>query len=151
MQFKIPQDVQREDTIIAFLTLRHIIILSIGGTIAYGVYTGLGKIYILSIALPPTIVIAVITLAFAFFSIAGVPFHKVLLLLIEHYILVPSQRIWKKGKGDPLISITQAKIKTKEEKIAELKAIEDMDRRQKLKNVIEMMNIKKNNISQKNG
>lgn len=145
MQFKIPQDVQREDTIIAFLTLRHLIILSIGGAVAYGVYTGLARVYILSVALPPTIVIAVITLAFAFLNIGGVPFHKFLLLLVEHYILVPAKRVWQKGKADPGFSILQTKIKTKEEKMSEQKQYEDEERKQKLKKVIEMMNLKKNN------
>lgn len=140
MQFKIPQDVQREDTIIAFLTLRHIIILAIGGAIAYGVYTGLGRVYVLSIALPPTIVIVVITLAFAFFSINGVSFPKLILLLFEHFLLVPSKRIWKKGHADPLFSVTAVVGKSVEQKLAEQKEQDDLERRRKLKQVIELIN-----------
>ena len=43
MQYKVPQDVQREDTIIGPLTLKQLGILGVGGGIAYGIYISLGK------------------------------------------------------------------------------------------------------------
>lgn len=139
MQFKIPQDVQREDQIIWFLTLKQIIICAIGGGISYGVYTSLSKVYILSIALIPTVILGLITLAFAFLSIRGIPFYKVVLLFTEYLFLVPRKRIWKKGSGDAFISMTYVKAKSTEE-IKKEKQIEDeMERKKKIKNIIEIM------------
>ena len=75
MQFKVPQDVQREDTIIGPITLKQMVILGIGGGLAYGIYIGLSKSYFIEVWLPPVVIISGITLAFAFLKIHSLPFH----------------------------------------------------------------------------
>lgn len=97
MQFKVPQDVQQADRIVAFLTLPQLIICVIGFAIAYGVYTALNSRGLTIVFwLPPVLVIGGLTISFAFLRIANLPFHQYLALLIERFI-TPSKRVWVKG------------------------------------------------------
>jgi PrgI family protein len=100
MQFKVPQDVQRADRIVGPLTLRQLIICGIGFSIAYGIYTVLGRDYELITAIIPVIVIALVTIVFAFVKPINLTFEKYILFLIESFIL-PRKRYWIKGTGDP--------------------------------------------------
>lgn len=102
MQFKVPQDVQREDTIIGPITIKQLIILGIGGGIAYAIYVGLAASYYMEIWLPPVIIVGGLTLAFAFLKIHEMPFHIFLMNFIEYHLL-PRQRIWIQGTGYPFI------------------------------------------------
>ncbi len=103
MQFKVPQDVQREDTIIGPLTLRHMGILMVGGGIAYALYLSLSKTYFIEIWLPPVAIISVLTLAFAFLKIHDLPFHQYILHYLE-FALLGKKRFWIQGSGTPFIS-----------------------------------------------
>lgn len=97
MQFKVPQDVQQADRIVAFLTLPQLIICVVGFAIAYGVYTALNSRGLTVVFwLPPVLVIGGLTISFAFLRIANLPFHQYLALLIERFI-TPSKRVWVKG------------------------------------------------------
>ncbi len=102
-QFKVPQDVQREDTIIGPITLRQMIILGFGGGIAYAIYISLAKTYFLEVWLPPVAIVSAITLAFAFLKVHSLPFHLFLMAFIE-YKLLPNKRVWIEGSGYPFIS-----------------------------------------------
>ncbi|MBI5754867.1 PrgI family protein [Candidatus Peregrinibacteria bacterium] len=112
MQFKIPQDVQREDHIVGPLTLKQLIICGVGGAIGYSIYITLGKQYFMEIWLPPVIFVAGITIAFAFVKIHNLSFFKYLLMLILHFFL-PRQKKWQKQTGDIFISAFAPEIKTK--------------------------------------
>lgn len=103
MQFKVPQNVQREDTIIGPLTLKQMIILGVGGGIAYAIYVSLAKTYFMEIWLPPVAIVGGLTLAFTFLKIHSLDFHLFLMYLIE-YTLLPKKRIWIQGTGAPFIS-----------------------------------------------
>jgi hypothetical protein len=103
MQFKVPQNVQREDTIIGPLTLRQMIIVGIGGGIAYAIYVSLAKTYFMEIWLPPVAIVSALTAAFAFLKIHNLPFHFFLMYLLEYHLL-PKKRIWIQGTGTPFIS-----------------------------------------------
>lgn len=103
MQFKVPQDVQREDTIIGPLTLRQMIICGAGGGLAYAIYITLAKTYYMEIWLPPVAIVGAITAAFAFLKIYNLPFHYFIMYLLE-YNLLPKKRIWIQGTGYPFIS-----------------------------------------------
>ncbi|MBI2634547.1 PrgI family protein [Candidatus Peregrinibacteria bacterium] len=103
MQYKVPQNVQREDTIVGPLTLKQLIILAIGGGLAYATYISLSKAYIVSVWLPPTVILGLATLAFAFLKIHNLPFHEFLMNLLEYHIL-PRKRIWTQGADTPFIS-----------------------------------------------
>lgn len=102
MQYKVPQDVQREDTIIGPLTLRHMAILGGGGGIAYFTYISLSETYLIQVWLPPVLVITVITLSFAFLKINSLPFHEFLMNFIEYHLLA-KKRFWIQGTGDAFV------------------------------------------------
>ncbi|MFH1534157.1 MAG: PrgI family protein [Nitrospirota bacterium] len=122
MQYKVPQDVQREDTIIGPITLKQLAILGGGGAVAYVIYVSLVKTYFWQIWLPPVVIVAGITLAFAFLKIHSLPFHKFLMNFIEYHIL-PRQRIWIQGTATPFVSsFDQTKeVKKEKPKVAEIK------------------------------
>lgn len=99
MQYKIPQNVRIEDKIVGPLTMKQLIILGLGGGLAYVTYVFLAKRYFIEVWLPPTAVIALVTLAFAFVRINGNSFSKWLLLLLE-YMLNKRKRTYVMGGGD---------------------------------------------------
>lgn len=90
MQYKIPQNVQIEDKIVGPLTLKQLIYLGIGGGITYAIYTALASKYYIEVWIwfvaPP----ALLTLAFTFIKVNGIPFAKWILLMIE-YIYNPKK------------------------------------------------------------
>jgi hypothetical protein len=102
MQFKVPQDVQREDTIIGSLTLRQMAILGIGGGVAYAIYISLSKAYFLEIWLPPVAIIVILTLALAFVKVHNIPFLEYIMHAIE-YLVLNKKRSWIQGTGNPFI------------------------------------------------
>ncbi len=108
MQYKVPQDVQREDTIIGPITLKQLGILGIGGTIVYAIYMSLAKTYFIEIWLPPVAIVSAITLAFAFLKIYDLPFHKFLMCFLE-FNLLAKKRIWIQGTATPFISSLEEK------------------------------------------
>lgn len=110
MQFKIPQDVQRPDKIVGPLTLKQLIIVTIGGGISYVLYSILSKQYFLEVWLPPVLFILLFTAAIAFLKIHDIPFTKFVLLYIE-YKMRPQQRTWQKMAGDVFISSLSATLK----------------------------------------
>ncbi|MDA1061055.1 MAG: PrgI family protein [bacterium] len=103
MQFKVPQDVQREDTIIGPLTLRQMGILGVGGGIAYAIYVTLAAKFFIEVWLPPVAIISVITLAIAFLKIHTLPFWEFLMHFIEYH-LQAKKRHWIQGSGYPFVS-----------------------------------------------
>lgn len=117
MQFKVPQDVQREDQILWFITLRQLIMILIGGGISYGLFTTFSKKYVLGLLEIILICIpAVIAIAFAFVKIKGIPLFKFLLLLIETKLFRASRRYWQTS-GGIFVSMTTGFIeKTKRKK-----------------------------------
>lgn len=115
MQFKVPQDVQREDTIIGPITLKQLAILGVGGGTAYGVYISLSKSYFIEVWLPPVVILSAITLAFAFLKVHGQQFHIFLMNYIEYHLLA-RKRIWIQGAGYAFIPPFDTAKKKKEEK-----------------------------------
>jgi hypothetical protein len=116
MQFKVPQDVQREDRIVGPLTLRQLIICGIGFSIAYAFYVILGREYEIITALIPVGIIAIITIIFAFARPLDLVFEKWALYWIAAMVL-PRKRYWLKGTGDPSrIAYTPTASKQKDSK-----------------------------------
>ncbi len=114
MQFKVPQDVQREDHIVGPLTLKQLITCGIGGGIAYAIYVLLAKNYIWITWFPPVAIVTIVTLAFAFVRPLDLSFPKYLLCLIEH-ALIPQKRYWIQSSAEvkhPLTSATATQNKT---------------------------------------
>lgn len=119
MQFKIPQDVQREDKIVGPLTLKQLLICMVGGGVAYGLYISLAKVYFVEVWLPPVLVITVITVGIAFIRINDVTFTHFLMLLME-YNFLPKKRFWQKTDGDPMLIV----MNEPEQKKVEQKKVE---------------------------
>lgn len=121
MQFKVPQNVQREDRIVGPLTLRQLIICGIGGGIAYTIYVSLGKDYIWITWLPPVVIILGITALFAFIKPLDLTFGKFILTYLE-FLLLPQKRIWIQASSEVLTAGYHQKSKSKAEQKAEEKA-----------------------------
>lgn len=116
MQFKVPQDVQRADTIVGPLTWRQLIILAAGGGACYAFYVGLANSYQAEVWAPPVVIIGALTAAIAFIKIHDLPFEKFLLCVIEYHIL-PKKRLWKKGQAEPFVSFVERKAEEERNKI----------------------------------
>ena len=142
MQFKVPQNVQREDTILWFISLRQLLYLMIGGGISYFLFVKLKKNFELNtvenilIWLP-----AAISAGFAFLKIRGMTLFKFILVFIEQLFFRAPQRHWNPG-GKIFVSMTtpfslEKKNKKKEnldknfsrEKVKKLAAILDGERK----------------------
>jgi len=144
MQFKVPQDVQREDRIVGPLTLRQLIICGIGGSIAYGVFTTLGRDYIWITWAPPIAIITLITIVFAFINPLNLNFERFILFWLE-FKLLPQKRFWIQGSADPLSSTYTASVNKEQKKIenkAKTKAEQYEEKKQKIKNLTDILDHK---------
>lgn len=144
MQFKVPQDVQREDTILWFLTVRQLIIMMIGGGISYGLFVQLSKTYelgasgIFFVCIP-----AAIAAMFAFIKIKGMGLTTFILMNIE-FLFRARNRFWSQ-EGNILISMTTTIAKKKEEKKNEFES-KDISQ-DKIKNLAAVLDGEKKQIS----
>lgn len=111
MRVKVPQNVQREDTIIGPLTLKQMGILGGGGGLTYAVYITLSKSYFIEVWLGPVLILGLITLAAAFLKIHNLPFHLFLMNAIE-YNYLPKKRTWIQGSAIPYTNLLQEDKKT---------------------------------------
>ncbi len=142
MQFKVPRNVQREDTILWFITFRQFLILLVGFGMSYFMYTNLTRNYHMNqIELALCWIPAAVAVAFAFFTIKSIPLFQFLLLMIENTFFRPPRRYWVHAGGDPFVSFTTPffPVKKKETQKAEPKNVSQ----KKIKNVAEMLDGKK--------
>ncbi len=93
-KFRIPQEVQIEDRIFGSITMRRLIILTIGGGITYLLYLGT-KNSGFGVWFPLVFIFGSLTLAFAFLEPFGMRFHKFIARAIEFFTL-PRLRLWDK-------------------------------------------------------
>ncbi len=127
LQYKIPQNVQIEDRITSFLTVRQLIICAIGGGIIYMIYIWLSKYYYAEVWLPPVFILSAITLAVAFVKINGLTFTKWTLLFLEHMIN-PKKRVWDNTKTNELFfSFVTSKRTTKKKEAKKEQELEEKD------------------------
>lgn len=140
MQFKVPQNVQREDKIVGPLTLKQLIICGVGFAVDYGIYTSLAKYYELITWILPVIIVAGITVAIAFLRPLDISFGKYVIRWLE-FTLIPRKRFWVQGSAEAYPSVLQtAQASAKEEKKAEAKAIEALDKHKKLEEITRILN-----------
>ncbi len=148
MQFKVPQNVQREDKIVGPLTLKQLIICGVGGGIAYAIYVGLAKEYLWITWLPPVAFISLITILFAFVKPLDMEFSRFLAVYLQH-VLLPQKRRWVQGSAEIILSMYEtSKPQTKVEKKAEAKAEQMMDKRKKLEELSKILDTHSNNLHQ---
>lgn len=138
MRYKVPQDVQREDTIIGPITLKQMVILGIGGGIAYALFIQLSKNYFIEVWIIPVVLITAITLAFAFIKVHNLTFTAYLLHLTE-YLYLPKSRQWSLGGGDVFESQINVIQKSKESTEAEKKQQEDQETSKDLNKLSEIL------------
>lgn len=139
MQFKVPQNVQREDHIVGPLTLRQLIICGIGGGIAYAIFVSLGKQYEWITWLPPVAFVSLLTILFAFIRPLDLSFARFILVYLE-FLFIPQKRFWIQGSAEVLMSAyTPAKTKSKEQKKAEAKAQQVVDKVKKLEEITRIL------------
>lgn len=94
MQYKIPVQIENEDPIMLWLSLRQLMIIMFWFWIAYGIFKKLETSLWAEIALIPTIIIVIITLVVALFKNSEMTFVPFVLSFIR-YKLNLNQRIWK--------------------------------------------------------
>ena len=94
MNFKIPSDVEVDDKILYFLTIKQLVILVIWWSISYLIFITMAKAWFLAAAWGPIVIpIAIITVMIAFLKINHLPFHKWMILLAAR-IIIPQKRYW---------------------------------------------------------
>lgn len=119
LQYKIPQNVEVEDTIIGPITMKQLAILGGGGGMAYVIYISLAKSYYPEVWLPPVAFISLMTICIAFVEIKNIKFVKWVLLMMEA-MLLPPQRVWDKRQSTQFLFRYSGPTKTpqkKEEKL----------------------------------
>jgi hypothetical protein len=132
MQFKVPQNVQIEDRILPFMTLRQLIICGVGGGFTYLIYLSLEH-QNPEIWIPPVMILGALTLAIAFLKIQDIRFTNYLLFVLERY-LTEQKRVWQKSAGDLNFLIntnTKKKIHKKKDTKKEV-SIKDLDKLTKM-------------------
>lgn len=139
MQYKIPQNVQRADTIFGSVTFIQLGILLLGGGIAYALYLTLHPLYYWYVYIWPVGFVAVLTLAGAFLKIGDMTFTKFLLYMVE-FLGKPRQRLWQKDNMEynhsvlkPLTPVSKATVDTK------TYAEEKQERDEKLKELTQIL------------
>ncbi len=115
LQYKIPQNVEVEDTIIGPITMKQLIIIGIGGGLAYVFYITLAKYHYIEVWGPPVGITSLITILIAFVEIRGISFVKWFLLMIEAMVL-PRQRVWDKRQSTQFLYQSPTAIKKEEKK-----------------------------------
>lgn len=93
LQFKIPQNVQREDQILSFLTFRQLGVLAAGALVGYFFYVMLAPFFYIEIWGPLVFFPCVVAVCVAFLEVGGVSFTKWALLFSE-FNMRPRKRIW---------------------------------------------------------
>lgn len=96
MQYKIPVQIENEDPIIAWLSLRQLLILLVGFWIAYSIFTSLAPAIWNQIAAAPAILIAILAAIIALFKNHEMTFIPFLLSLLRLNIN-EKKRKWSKG------------------------------------------------------
>ncbi len=95
MQYKIPVQIENEDPIMLWLSLRQLSIIMIWGWIAYSIFKKLVWSWVpWEVALIPTILIVIITLFIALFKNSEMTFIPFILSFIRFKINL-SERIWR--------------------------------------------------------
>lgn len=148
MQFKVPQNVQREDKIVGPLTLRQLIMCGIGGGIGYAIFVSLGKDYLWITWLPPVAIVALITILFAFVRPLDMDFSRFLAVYLQ-FVLLPQKRFWVQSSAEIILSMyTSNTTQTKVEKKAEAKAEQMINKAKKLEELSKILNSHENNLKQ---
>jgi len=144
MQFKVPQDVQREDQILWFITIRQLAILFVGFGISYFLFVKVTKAYSLNDLESFIIWIPMgLSIAFAFLKIKNVSLLKFILLALEHFIFRARKRFWQPAARTFVSSTIPFSI-TEKKKNKKIEAKDNSD--EKMKNLAKVLDGEKPDI-----
>lgn len=134
MRYKVPQNVEREDQILWFITLRQLIILLLGGGLSYILFINLVRdndevSTFMSVVVWIPALLAVI---FAFVKIKGLEMFELFLLIMEHGFFRYPRRYWIASAGEPFLSITMRVEPLEKKKDDILNKEYDQEKAQKL-------------------
>lgn len=96
MQFKVPQDVQRADTIVGPITFKQLAILLVGGGLTYAAFISLNKLFYWYVWIWPVAIMGFLTLTIAFLKIHDMTFTQYVAYMVE-YLTKPKERFWRKN------------------------------------------------------
>ena len=96
MQYKIPVQIENEDTIFLGLSIRQLAIIMIGGGIAYSIFKSLQSSLTPQIASIPAVLVLIVTLFIALFKNAEMPFLPFIPNLIRLNLNDPIRK-WAMG------------------------------------------------------
>jgi len=123
MQYKVPQNVDIEDKVIAGLTLRQFMFLMIAGGIVLVMYFLFNTAGLSFLFMPCGLVVGGIGIAFAFVKINDRPF-ELFIVAAAKTLFTPGIRIWRKDTDDNVPEHTETK-QTREE-VREKKNLRDV-------------------------
>lgn len=95
MQYKIPVQIENDDPIVFWLSLKQLVIVMIWWGFAYGTFTSLEPNVWAEIALIPTIIIAWITLMIALFKQYEMTFLPFILAMLRFNINFKERTWWR--------------------------------------------------------
>ena len=97
MQFKIPQNVDIDDKIVSFLTMKQLIILVVWWTFSYMLFLILQKAWVAPWLWAPTVLVtSLLTIAIAFLELNHLSFQRWVALWLASFI-IPQRRYWYNG------------------------------------------------------
>ncbi len=137
MQYKIPVQIENEDPIVFWLSLKQLIILVIWWWIAWSIYKSLAKIVWFEVAVLPAWIIAIITLLIVFLKVSEMTFLPYVLNLIRQSVNWWEKK-WVKmvDSFEPIDIWYVTKISSKKEKKIEINKKTNLwDLKDKLKNI----------------
>lgn len=111
-QYKVPQDVEAEDKIVGFLTLKQFIYAVVGvayGLLSFRIFSGALFIWLI-VGVPPTLIFLLLGL----YQREGQPFEAYFLALINYWFK-PRRRIWIKETVIDAFKVEQPKPKPNEQ------------------------------------
>lgn len=142
LRYKVPQNVQIEDKILWFITLRQLIIIMIGGGISYLLFVNVTKsYYVNSIQMGLIWSPAAVSAAIAFLKIKGMPLIQFVLCASEVMFFRARYRYWIAGGGTDHTSSVYAFAINKAKKKDEVVKVKEFDQN-KMKNILEMIDNK---------
>ncbi len=134
MEFKVPQNVQREDTIVANITFKQLGILLIGGGLTYVIYLSLANLVLWYVWLPPVAIVGLLTVVIAFVKVQDMTFTRAALYFLE-YMLKPRKRfystnnlLYKHSYAKAPLSIDENKPQQAVEKINKQHKIQELSK-----------------------
>jgi len=142
-QYKIPQNVQREDRIIGPLTLKQLITLMIGGGITYAIYISLANHYFIEVWIVPVAITGILTLLFTFITIHNMPFSQFITYFIKYH-LTPKKMVWIQGSDQPIVYSV-----FKEEKKVKKEIKETKEKRKSIKELSKILDTQTDDLEKK--